>query len=547
MRVPRRRVRSLVAVVGFLLVIPTVSATIASTSAASASSLNGEYRCVKSQLCDVVNVTRHFDNYSSVCSGQNCNFVAAADWEEAVLGVSPLPATIKSEYSSAGQTYSGGLDMPSLWSYWRTIGVDGEVAARITSYPTEWLVAKREVSLLGALIVKVVVPRTESLGALRLGPGEALMVVDGYTPVGPLVVFGAATRQMTWSMWRSQVRAMWGVTIQTIATTSSPTSSPTTNSVTFNPNGGSGVMPVETESIGNATPLTINAFTRPGYYFSGWNTLPNGLGLEYSDGAAYSFVSSVTLYAQWTSASVAPPSTPYFSSDNWAGYVLPTSTPTTLVSGEWTVPTLNCTATPNAYSTTWVGMGGATWSSQSNSGPLLQTGVLYSCTDGVQSQDGWFELTPTLSNSMQEFVNFPIAPGDTIRAAVFQSPTTGQWSTTLTDLNTGLEAVFTVGQEWGVYNVATGVAVGSISTTTPLSYPGGTSVEWVQEDVSLTSGWLTSLADFNSVTFTHLETGLANWSLASGNEWEMTNSQGSVIAIPTAVVNSSFTVSYASS
>ena len=47
-------------------------------------------------------------------------------------------------------------------------------------------------------------------------------------------------------------------------------------------------------------PLTPNVLTRTGYTFSGWNTAANGSGTSYADGSSYSFVASVTLYAQWS-------------------------------------------------------------------------------------------------------------------------------------------------------------------------------------------------------------------------------------------------------
>ena len=46
--------------------------------------------------------------------------------------------------------------------------------------------------------------------------------------------------------------------------------------------------------------LTTNTFTKTGYTFSGWNTIANGTGTAYADGATYSFTADVTLYAQWT-------------------------------------------------------------------------------------------------------------------------------------------------------------------------------------------------------------------------------------------------------
>ena len=79
--------------------------------------------------------------------------------------------------------------------------------------------------------------------------------------------------------------------------------------VTFNANGGSGTMAAETDNV--PTALTLNAFTRSGYYFTGWNTTAGGTGSAYSDGATYPFTQSATLYAQWApDASGPPPSGP---------------------------------------------------------------------------------------------------------------------------------------------------------------------------------------------------------------------------------------------
>ena len=68
--------------------------------------------------------------------------------------------------------------------------------------------------------------------------------------------------------------------------------------VTFNANGGSGSMSAQTASL--PTALTSNAFTRPGYSFSGWNTVVDGSGTAYANGANYDFTADLTLYAQWT-------------------------------------------------------------------------------------------------------------------------------------------------------------------------------------------------------------------------------------------------------
>jgi uncharacterized repeat protein (TIGR02543 family) len=71
-----------------------------------------------------------------------------------------------------------------------------------------------------------------------------------------------------------------------------------TYTVTFNANGGTGLMSNQTAAV--STNLTANAFTRSGYSFSGWNTASDGSGTSYANSASFPFTSNATLYAQWT-------------------------------------------------------------------------------------------------------------------------------------------------------------------------------------------------------------------------------------------------------
>jgi uncharacterized repeat protein (TIGR02543 family) len=72
--------------------------------------------------------------------------------------------------------------------------------------------------------------------------------------------------------------------------------------VAFRANGGRGTMPDEFKTAAGL--LVADRFTRSGYTFTGWNTKPDGSGRGYVDGAAYSFVKSTTLYAQWAKKAV---------------------------------------------------------------------------------------------------------------------------------------------------------------------------------------------------------------------------------------------------
>ena len=69
------------------------------------------------------------------------------------------------------------------------------------------------------------------------------------------------------------------------------------NTLTFDANGGTGSMEAQ-QGVGTIT-LTANAFTKTGYTFVGWNTVADGSGISYADGASYSLSANSTLYAQW--------------------------------------------------------------------------------------------------------------------------------------------------------------------------------------------------------------------------------------------------------
>lgn len=67
--------------------------------------------------------------------------------------------------------------------------------------------------------------------------------------------------------------------------------------VTFDANGGEGMMDAQTLTGGKGT-LTPNAFTKAGFRFAGWALLPAGEKV-YNDGAAVELTADTTLYALW--------------------------------------------------------------------------------------------------------------------------------------------------------------------------------------------------------------------------------------------------------
>ncbi|WP_051450133.1 G1 family glutamic endopeptidase [Actinospica robiniae] len=116
-------------------------------------------------------------------------------------------------------------------------------------------------------------------------------------------------------------------------------------------------------------------------------------------------------------ATAAPASIPHFdharhSDQIWGGYAV-TGTKFTSVSGTWTVPTLNCSSTPNSYVSPWIGIDG--W----NSDTVEQIGFDQDCVNGVAGYYPWAEMYPADSIYFTETVK----AGDQITASVSVSGT----------------------------------------------------------------------------------------------------------------------------
>ena len=73
---------------------------------------------------------------------------------------------------------------------------------------------------------------------------------------------------------------------------------PIVYTVTYNANGGTGAMEVQSGTV-EGIELSANTFTREGYTFTGWNTAADGTGTPYADKAKVALAENITLYAQW--------------------------------------------------------------------------------------------------------------------------------------------------------------------------------------------------------------------------------------------------------
>jgi hypothetical protein len=158
---------------------------------------------------------------------------------------------------------------------------------------------------------------------------------------------------------------------------------------------------------------------------------------------------------------------------NWSGYIK-TGTAVTRASATWHVPSLK--AAYDGYSSTWVGVDGAT----SNDGYLIQTGTEADVVNGRASYGAWWEvITPSDVAPETRFSTLTIHPGDSMSASVTKL-SSGRWTMRLTDNTTGHSA----------------------SHTAAFAGPGS-SAEWIQEDTDV-DGAISTAPNWQAVTFSRV-------------------------------------------
>jgi hypothetical protein len=232
---------------------------------------------------------------------------------------------------------------------------------------------------------------------------------------------------------------------------------------------------------------------------------------------------------------------PFLVSANWSGYVVPSSDPVTEVSGEFTVPKLDCRRTSNSGESMWVGIGGAGGAT----GDLLQTGVRSNCILGSQDVNpGWWAEFPAYRET--DFDSRFVSASDSIRATVSRN-SDGSWTTRLDDLSTGVSGVMSTGGSYGtISDSSPTVWLDKEGSAAHVSYSGGYTAEWILEDFYQGNGELATLADFGSVAFTALTTSLPSWGLSGDEQVGIGDQDGRLWAAPSGPDSSGrgFSVSY---
>jgi hypothetical protein len=99
---------------------------------------------------------------------------------------------------------------------------------------------------------------------------------------------------------------------------------------------------------------------------------------------------------------------PVFESGNWSGYAL-VGSDFKEAQGSWIVPSVDCSAVPNASVSFWVGIDG--WTNAT----VEQTGTDSDCNDGQPAYYAWYEFAPKGGVTI---TSVPVSPGDVISGKV---------------------------------------------------------------------------------------------------------------------------------
>ena len=192
---------------------------------------------------------------------------------------------------------------------------------------------------------------------------------------------------------------------------------------------------------GNAASFTAGAVGTPAPSVKWQVSMDNGASwgdVSGATSATYSFMADPgesgdqyrAVFANGSGTATSSPASLVVGNDtpsvNWSGYgANQTGVTYTMVTGSWTVPTVNCSSA-DTYSSTWVGIDG-----DFTTPTVEQDGTESDCIGGTPFYDAWWEFYPA---SSQPLVN-SVSPGDSMTASV--SVSAGTWTLALADNTAG--------------------------------------------------------------------------------------------------------------
>ena len=81
----------------------------------------------------------------------------------------------------------------------------------MSSYYTDQIDVENGIRDYGELLAELSFSPGQNIAGVPESGSKHMLVVDGFTPQGPIVVTWGMTLQMTWQQWNLEVTGMWGI------------------------------------------------------------------------------------------------------------------------------------------------------------------------------------------------------------------------------------------------------------------------------------------------------------------------------------------------
>jgi hypothetical protein len=153
--------------------------------------------CLKSQMyCNPGSPGLIFPSYGNIAPTGvgNCTFAAVANWEQIALGIHADPSLINAQFKSAG--------------------IAGVFLKEATPVPIDPQSLMHSIDDRGvrAVIASLSLSKNQNFaGTSNPTASYHWVVVDRYTPQGPLVVTWGKRLQMSWQQWNLEAVSMWSL------------------------------------------------------------------------------------------------------------------------------------------------------------------------------------------------------------------------------------------------------------------------------------------------------------------------------------------------
>ena len=183
------------------------------TGVPTAANTGAIYTCVNDGVtCDVPDANQTFQSYGNSLGGLgDCTFAAAANWEQLTLGVAPNSTTVQSQFLKAGGSLVTGLSPSGLFNYWENSGIAGTHIKSVNLMGTDQITVESEFQNIGPMLASLTLIPGQAIAGESTSGGGHMVVVDGYTPQGPVIISWGQELQMTWQQWELEAVGLWGI------------------------------------------------------------------------------------------------------------------------------------------------------------------------------------------------------------------------------------------------------------------------------------------------------------------------------------------------